>query len=106
MVEPDEIAIWQGVPDTEAEVNFIVDEAKGNEFTVVTDKEVAGYDVVELLYMIDGVWRVTIQDTEDEDSDSENPGLILSVILDRRYKAETVRRAVSKLLENLYLFDD
>lgn len=99
----DEAAIWQGVPETQPEVNFIVDEAKGNEFTVVTDKEVAGYDVVELIYMLDGVWRVTIQDLEDEDSDDENPGVVLNVILDRRYKAENVQQAVRKLLENLYL---
>jgi hypothetical protein len=84
----DEAAIWQGVPETQPEVNFIVDEPKGNEFTVVTDKEVAGYDVIELIYMLDGVWRVTIQDLEDEDSEQEN-----------------VQQAVRKLLENLYLLD-
>jgi hypothetical protein len=46
-----------------------------------------------------------IQDLEDEDSDQENPGVVLSVILDRRYKPENVQQAVRKLLENLYLLD-
>jgi hypothetical protein len=101
----DQAAIWQGVPETQPEFNFIVDEPKGNELTVVTDKEVAGYDVIELIYMLDGVWRITIQDLEDEDSDDENPGVVLNVILDRRYKPENVQRAVRKLLENLYLLD-
>ncbi len=102
----EETSIWQGVPETKPEVSFLVDEAKGNEFTVVTDKEVAGYDVIELIYMIDGVWRVTIQDMEDEDSNDENPGLVLTVMLDRRYKPDDVRLAVRKLLENLYLLDE
>ena len=105
-MRPDENAIWQGVPNTKPAVNFLVDEAKDNEFSVVTDREVAGYDVVELIYRIDGVWRVEIEDTEDEDSNFDNPGLVLNVVLDRRYKPDDVRQAVSKLLENLYLFDE
>ncbi len=101
----EETAIWQGVPETKPQVSFIVDEAQGNEFTVVADKEVAGHDVVEVLYLIDGVWRVTITDMEDEDSNIDNPGLVLTLVLDRRYKADDVRQAVRKLLENLYLLD-
>ncbi len=105
-MKADENAIWQGVPDTAPTVNFIVDEAQDDEFTVVTDREVAGYDVIDLIYRIDGVWRVEVKDQEDEDSNVDNPGLVLNVVLDRRYKPDDVRRAVTRLLENLYLFDD
>jgi hypothetical protein len=105
-MRPDESAIWQGVPETAPAVKFIVDEAHEDEFTVVTDREVAGYDVVDLIYRIDGVWRIEMKDQEDEDSNVDNPGLVLNVVLDRRYKPDDVRRAVSKLLENLYLFDE
>ena len=105
-MRPDENAIWQGVPETAPAVNFIVDEAVEDEFTVVADREVAGYDVIDLMYRIDGVWRIEVKDTEDEDSNVDNPGLVLNVVLDRRYKPDDVRRAVTKLLENLYLFDE
>jgi hypothetical protein len=94
----DETALWATVPEPEQEVNYIVDPIKDNEFTVVADTEVAGYDVAELIYMVGGVWRVTVDDQDDEDQ----PSAVYSVLVDRRFKAESVRDAVSKLLENLY----
>ncbi len=91
--------IWQDVPEPEPQVAFIVDETKDQEFTVVAHKEIAGYDVAELLYQIDGVWRVT---TEDQDDHEELPSAIFAVTVDRRYSPEDIRKAVVKLLENLY----
>lgn len=95
--EQDEI--WQGVPDPDQTVKFIVDPAKDNDFIVVVDREVAGYDVIEMMYMINGVWRVNV---EDQDDDEEVPSVILNVTIDRRFNVEQARSAVTKLLENLY----
>ena len=90
--------IWQDVPDPQPDVPFIVDEPEENEFSVVCDKEVAEYDVIEMLYLINGIWRITVEDQDDTD----NPALELVIRVDRRYKVEAVRQAVRKLLENLY----
>ncbi|MBX3084931.1 MAG: hypothetical protein KF716_25070 [Anaerolineae bacterium] len=97
MYEQDEV--WQGVPDPDQSAKFIVDAAKENEFTVVVDREVAGFDVIEMMYMINGVWRVNV---EDQDDDEEVPSVILNVTIDRRFNVEQARAAVTKLLENLY----
>ncbi len=99
---PEEMAVWAGVPEPAPQVQFMVDEAKENEFTVLTDTEVADYDVVEMLYMIEGIWRITI---EDQDESDELPSLLLGITVDRRYKTEEVRAAVRKLLENLYALE-
>jgi hypothetical protein len=90
--------IWLNVPDPQPEVEFIVDEPKENEFTVICDREIAGYEVTDVMYLINGVWRIGIEDQDD----TENPGVSLIVTVDRRYKVEDVRQAVRKLLENLY----
>lgn len=94
-----DVDIWQNVPEPQEQQNFIVDELKGNEFTVVVDKVVADTEVIEELYMIGGIWRITV---EDQDDDEEVPSLLLNIVLDRRFKAEEVRQAAIKLLENLY----
>ena len=95
---PEDGAIWQDVPDPQPDVPFIVDEPEENEFSVVCDKEVAGYDVIEMLYLINGIWRITVEDQDDTDI----PALELVIRIDRRYKVEMVRQATVKLLENLY----
>jgi len=95
--EQDEV--WQGVPDPDQSTKFIVDAAKDNEFTVVVDREVAGFDVIEMMYMINGIWRVNV---EDQDDDEEVPSVLLNVTIDRRFNVEQARTAVTKLLENLY----
>jgi hypothetical protein len=92
-------SIWQGVPEPEPQVAFIVDEPENGEFTVVAHKEVAGHDVAETIYDIDGVWRVRVDDLDDH---PELPSAVFSVVVDRRYKVDEVRQAVIKLLENLY----
>jgi hypothetical protein len=97
-----ETEIWQGVPEPTETVNFIVDEPEKDQFTLVCDKEVAGYDVVGLLYLVGGIWRVII---EDQDDDEEVPSIAVRVMVDRRYAVDTVRQAVVKLLENLYLHE-
>ena len=95
--EQDEV--WQGVPDPDQSTKFIVDAAKENEFTVVVDREVAGFDVIEMMYMINGIWRVNV---EDQDDDEEVPSVLLNVTIDRRFNVEQARAAVTKLLENMY----
>jgi hypothetical protein len=95
----DQDDVWQGVPDPDQDAKFIVDEAKNHEFTVVVDREVANYDVIEMLYMINGVWRVNV---EDQDDDEEIPSVLVLVTVDRRFNVEQTRAAVKKLLENLY----
>jgi hypothetical protein len=94
----DETELWTDVPEPEPQVNFIVDPSVQNEFVVVADKEVIGYDVAEMMYLIDGVWRITVEDTDD----SDDPAAIFNVVADRRYNVEDIRAAVTKLLENLY----
>ncbi len=95
----DNDAVWSGVPEPKQEVDFVVDEVKDGGFTILCDREVANYDVIDLLYMIGGIWRITI---EDQDEDEEVPSVLLDVTLDRRFKADEVRQAASKLLENVY----
>ncbi|HVO41123.1 MAG TPA: hypothetical protein VMT34_00805 [Aggregatilineales bacterium] len=84
----DESSLWSNVPEPEPSVNFIVDPAQDNEFTVVADKEVAGYDVAELMYLVGGVWRITIEDTDDN---SDEPSAVYNVVTDRRYKVDECR---------------
>lgn len=91
--------IWQDVPTPQPQVAFLVDPVQEDEFTVVAHTEVAGFDVGEVLYDIDGVWRVTQVDTDDH---PEMQSAVFEVVIDRRYKAEEVREAVIKLLNNLY----
>ena len=97
-----DIDIWQNVPEPQEQQNYIVDEVKDNEFTIVVDKIVADQEVIEELYMIGGIWRITV---EDQDDDEDVPSLLLNIVVDRRFKAEDVRAAAAKLLENLYLSD-
>jgi hypothetical protein len=92
-------SIWQGVPEPEPQVAFIVDEPADGEFAVVAHKEVGGHIVADTIYEIDGVWRVQV---DDQDDHPELPSAIFSVVVDRRYKVDEVRQAVIKLLENLY----
>ena len=94
--------IWQSVPEPQEQQNFIVDPLKDNAFTVVVDKVVADLEVIEELYMIGGVWRITV---EDQDDDEDVPSLLLNVVVDRRFTPDDVQKAVIKLLENLYQFD-
>jgi len=94
--------IWVGVPERTETVNFIVDEPEKDQFTLVCDKEVAGYDVVGLMYLVGGIWRVIVEDTDD---DEEVPSIAARVLVDRRYAVDAVRQAVIKLLENLYAHD-
>ena len=91
--------LWVDVPEPKEQCNFIVDEAKDNVFTVLVDKSVAGYDVAETIYFVGGIWRIVANDTDD---DEDVPSSLLEVTVDRRYKVEEVRAAVTKLLENLY----
>src|SRR5215468_9159445 len=91
--------LWVNVPEVVQEHNFIVDEAKDNVFTVLVDQNVANYDVAETLYLVGGIWRIVANDTDD---DEEVPSMLLEVTVDRRFKVEEVRAAVTKLLENLY----
>jgi hypothetical protein len=98
----EEERMWAGVSDPDQTMKFMIDEAKGNEFTVVVDREVAGYDVIEMMYMINGIWRVNV---EDQDDDEEVPSVVLNVTVDRRFNVAMARDAVSKLLENLYGMD-
>jgi hypothetical protein len=92
-------AVWNGVLEPKQEVDFVVDEPKDGSFTILCDRDVAHYDVIDLLYMIGGIWRITI---EDEDEDEEVPSVLLDVTVDRRFKADEVRAAAIKLLENVY----
>ncbi len=100
---PDEAqSAWDGVPEPQAKVPFMVDDPKDGGFTVLAELEVAGLDVSEMIYMVGGVWRVTVEDT---DEDEETTSALLNVEIDRRYDANEVRTAVTKLLENLYRLD-
>jgi hypothetical protein len=98
----DEERLWAGVPDPDQTAKFIVDDPKENEFTVVVDREVAGYDVIEMMYMINGIWRVNV---EDQDDDEEVPSVVLNVTVDRRFNVAGARQAVTKLLDNLYALE-
>jgi hypothetical protein len=91
--------LWVNVPEVIQERDFIVDEAKDNVFTVLVDQNVADYDVAEAMYLVGGIWRIVANDTDD---DEEVPSMLLEVTVDRRFKVEEVRTAVTKLLENLY----
>ncbi len=96
-------ALWEGVPEPVEQTNFIVDEAKDNVFTVLVDQAVAGYEVTEVMYLVGGIWRIVVNDTDD---DEEVPSVLLEVHVDRRFKVDEVRSAVVKLLENLYNLED
>lgn len=98
----DEITIWEGVPETRQTVEYIVDEPTGNDFSVVCDQDVAGFSVIDLLYKILGIWRITI---DDQDEDEEVMSMVLTVTVDRRFDVSSVRASVLKLLENLYKYD-
>ena len=97
-----DVDIWQNVPEPQEQQNFIVDPLKDNEFTVVVDKVVADVEVIEELYMIGGIWHINV---DDQDDDEDVPSLLLNIVVDRRFKPDDVRLAVTKLLENLYLLD-
>ncbi len=99
----DETVIWKDVPEPEQQVPFIVDDVKDFEFTVTAEDEVAGFDVGDMIYLVGGVWRVLI---DDQDEDEEVTSVMYRVMVDRRYKPEEVRQAVIKLLENLYAHDE
>jgi hypothetical protein len=103
-IKPDyeNTALWANVPEPTEQVDFIVDEVKDNVFTVLVDREVADYDVAEAMYLIGGIWRITQVDTDD---DEDVPSVVLEITVDRRFKAEEVRAAIIKLLENMYLLD-
>ncbi len=96
-------ALWDGVPEPVEQNDFIVDEAKDSGFTVLVDQAVAGYDVTELMYLVGGIWRIVVNDTDD---DEEVPSVLLEVTVDRRFKVDEVRAAVTKLLENLYSLEE
>ena len=91
--------LWVNVPEVVQERDFIVDAATDNVFTVLVDENVADYDVAETMYLVGGIWRIVANDTDD---DEEVPSVLLEVTVDRRFKADAVREAVIKLLENLY----
>lgn len=95
----EEFNIWQNVPDPQQQKVYIIDEPKENEFTVLVELEVGGYDTLEMLYMINGVWRVNV---EDQDDDEETPSALLNITVDRRFSVQEVHAAVTKLIENLY----
>jgi ribosomal protein S18 acetylase RimI-like enzyme len=98
--EPD---IWRDVPEPQAQASFIVDPPEEDEFHVVAHKTLAGVDVSETIYDIDGVWRVTTLDEDDYPESLQSA--VFNVVVDRRYKVEDVRQAVIKLLTNLYAVD-
>ena len=97
-----DVDLWLNVPEPQEQQNFIVDALEDNEFTVVVDKVVADVEVIEELYMIGGIWRITV---DDQDDDEDVPSLLLKIVVDRRFKPDDVRQAVIKLLENMYLND-
>lgn len=103
----DESVIWQNVPEPAQRVPFLVEDArdeadKAFEFAVIAEQEVAGFDVGDMIYLVGGVWRVLI---DDQDEDEEITSVTYQVQVDHRYDPKEVRAAVTKLLENLYAND-
>ena len=103
----DESVIWQDVPEPAQRVPFLVEDSKEEtdrafEFNVIAEQEVAGFDVGDMIYLVGGVWRVLI---DDQDEDEEITSVTYQVLVDHRYDPKEVRAAVTKLLENLYAND-
>ena len=102
MVE--ESVIWENVPEPTQKVPFIIEDVKEEEnttfeFTVTAEQEVAGFDVGDMIYLVGGVWRVLI---DDQDEDEELTSVKYHIQVDHRYDPKEVRAAVTKLVENLY----
>src|SRR5262249_9617757 len=106
MVE--ESVIWENVPEPTQKVPFIIEDVKEEEnttfeFSVTAEQEVAGFDVGDMIYLVGGVWRVII---DDQDEDEETTSVVYRVIVDHRFDPADVRQAVTRLLQNLYAHDE
>src|SRR5215510_13151762 len=100
----DESLIWKDVPEPKQKFPFVVEDAPTEDnsafaFSVTAEQEVAGFDVGDMIYLVGGVWRVII---DDQDEDEETTSVVYRVIVDHRFDPADVRQAVTRLLQNLY----